>query len=176
MLIRVIHHRCPLTASSPRVQSAGSPLLAIFAAGAVVLAAVVAGGWLTFAPAGPPRTGDMQKFIPREPPTPVPDAAFISPDGTPIKLADKRGKLFGGEFLGDLVRPCLRELPALARLQAGLGAAPAELLLISVDRGGKAVFEPFLKAQFGRADLGQRPEKHAVARAWRAWLADHLSD
>ena len=130
------------------------------------LAAAVAGGWLTPAPAGPPRTGDMQNFILREPPTPVPDAAFISPDGTPIKLADKRGKLLVVNFWATWCAPCLRELPALARLQAALGAAPAELLLISVDRGGRAVFEPFLKARdLAGLTSASRPEKYAAAGA-----------
>ena len=107
----------------------------------------VAGRRLVDAPGGPPRTGDMQKFIPREPPTPVPDAAFISPVGTPIKLADKRGKLLVVNFWATWCAPCLREFPSLESLQSGLCADPSELLLISVDRGGRAVFEPFLKAR-----------------------------
>ena len=103
-------------------------------------------------PSGPPNVGAMEKFIPTTPPVLSPDVAFISPEGVPIKLADKRGRVLLVNFWATWCAPCIRELPALAALQRRLAGHDADVMLISVDRKGGKDPAAFL-TQLGINDL-----------------------
>jgi thiol-disulfide isomerase/thioredoxin len=93
----------------------------------------------------PPMTGTMVKFVPLKKPAPAPETPFISADGRTIKLADLVGKVVLVNFWATWCAPCVAELPSLDRLQADLGGPDFEVLLISIDRGGDRVYEPFLE-------------------------------
>lgn len=93
----------------------------------------------------PPLTGGYGAFEPLAEPTPAPSTAFLDPDGRPIKLDAYRGSLVLVNVWATWCAPCVKELPSLARLQAALGGERFRVLLVSVDRKGLEVAEPFLR-------------------------------
>ena len=67
-------------------------------------------------------------------PVVLPDQTVTGPDGTPVGIAAFRGKTILLNLWASWCRPCVEEMPALARLQAALGSANFEVIAISIDR------------------------------------------
>lgn len=114
----------------------------------------VAGFWLIAAAndTSPPRSGDMAKFVPATDRRPVPEIAFIDADGRRVGFEDFAGKIVLVNLWATWCAPCVKEMPALDRLQAALGGDDFEVVAISVDRGGRKVVDPFF-ADLGLSDL-----------------------
>lgn len=92
-----------------------------------------------------PLTGSISNFQASEDPQSPPDDAFIGSDGKPIKFNDFKGKITLVNFWAIWCAPCVRELPSLDRLQAEMGSDDFQVRLISIDRKGAEVYEPFLE-------------------------------
>jgi len=71
-----------------------------------------------------------------EPPRPVPDLHFVDGAGEPRSLADFRGRVVLLNIWATWCVPCRKEMPALDRLQATLGAPGFEVVALSIDREG----------------------------------------
>lgn len=91
-----------------------------------------------------PQDAALGEFTPQEPPRPAPDLAFTSRDGTALRLADFRGRFILVNLWATWCGPCVREMPALDRLQARFGERLL-VLAISEDRGGAHAVDPFLE-------------------------------
>ncbi len=140
----------------------------IFAGLVATLLVAIAGS----AEAEPPLVGDMVKFVPSAGDRTAPDTPFISATGDAIKLDSYRGKTVLLNFWATWCAPCVKELPALDRLNAELGAELGgdkfEVLLVSIDRGGRRVFEPFLEKLGIKSLASTADEKTALLRAFKA--------
>jgi thiol-disulfide isomerase/thioredoxin len=86
----------------------------------------------------------LGQFSPLDPPRPAPELAFTSRDGTPLRLADFRGRVVLVNLWATWCGPCVREMPSLDRLQAKVGDRLL-VLAISEDRGGAHAVDPFLE-------------------------------
>ena len=120
------------------------------------------------ASAEPPQQGDMVKFVPAAEDRPAPDTPFISADGEPIKLDSYRGKTVLLNFWATWCPPCVKELPALDRLNAELAGDNFEGVLVSIDRGGARVFKPFLEKLGIDRPRSAADSKAALMRAFKA--------
>ncbi|UUX48173.1 TlpA family protein disulfide reductase [Nisaea acidiphila] len=120
------------------------------------------------ASAEPPQRGDMVKFVPASEDRSAPDTPFISADGEPIKLDSYRGKTVLVNFWATWCPPCVKELPSLDRLNAELADKNFEVVLVSIDRGGARVFEPFLEKLGIRELRSSADSKAALMRAFKA--------
>ena len=112
----------------------------------------VAGGLIGYAanrsltPAPPPEAPPMPvlgKFTVVSPPLPAPALGFVARDGTAKRLADFKGDWLLVNLWATWCAPCIKEMPSLDRMQAGLGAA-VDVVAISEDRGGSAAVDRFL--------------------------------
>jgi len=101
----------------------------------------------------PPVQGDVAHFNLYEQAKPAPDVPFADADGSARSLADYRGKVVLVNLWATWCAPCVREMPELDALQAGLGGDRFEVLAISQDRRGAAVAEPFLRERLGLTNL-----------------------
>ena len=97
------------------------------------------------AKAEPPISGDMIKYISLGDPVSVPETSFIGPDGQSIKLADFLGRIVLINFWATWCAPCIRELPEIDQLRIAIPGEDLEVMLISIDRGGAEVYQPFLE-------------------------------
>ena len=132
------------------------------------LAALFLAASASSAKAAPPLVGDMVKFVPSDGGRIAPDTPFISAAGEPIKLESYRGKTVLLNFWATWCAPCIKELPALDRLSTELGGDRFEVLLVSIDRGGPHIFEPFLE-KLGIRNLASAADKKAeLLRAFKA--------
>jgi thiol-disulfide isomerase/thioredoxin len=96
--------------------------------------------------AAPPAfAGEMRQFTLIKPLRPAPAETFTAPDGAPVDLTHFRGKVVLVNFWATWCAPCLREMPALDRLQAAEGGDRFQVVTISVDRQGLDAVTPFLK-------------------------------
>lgn len=114
---------------------------------ALVAAVVGASGWWFGPGAGPaaPASGEMAKFRETRPPTSVAGFAFVDGEGRPVAIDDFRGRVVLLNLWATWCAPCVREMPALDRLQARLGGPEFEVVALSLDRGGRDQVVPFLE-------------------------------
>ncbi|MFQ5467096.1 MAG: TlpA disulfide reductase family protein [Kiloniellaceae bacterium] len=139
--------------------------LAIACAALVVLGSMVAGA--PAARATPPALqGEFaEDFNLLDPPVKAPPVALRDLDGKRVRLGDFRGQVVLLNFWATWCAPCVREMPALDRLQAALGGDGLAVVAASIDRGGRPVVEAFAKRlKLTRLGLYLDP-KSAMARA-----------
>ena len=129
--------------------SSWSPRRLALVGGVVGLVAVLAAGgaFLTVASASgpPPFSGGYGAWEDFADPQPAPTTDFLDPDGERINLDAYRGQALLVNFWATWCAPCIRELPALDDLQADLGSDAFRVLIISIDRKGLEVAQPFLE-------------------------------
>jgi thiol-disulfide isomerase/thioredoxin len=94
----------------------------------------------------------LGQFIPADPPRPAPEVSFAAESGGNVSLAEFRGRVVLLNLWATWCEPCIREMPALDRLQAKLGGKDFAVVLVSQDRGGANVVDPFF-AKLGLANL-----------------------
>lgn len=102
----------------------------------------------------------------------VPDAPFVDENGMPHQLSDFRGHILLLTFWATWCHGCVVELPALARLQADIGATVTVIPIIHDKEGGRAA-----RAYFTKHDLANLPafseidQTHPLATAFgQQWL------
>lgn len=100
-----------------------------------------------------PAGGGMGNFTLTKPPVPVPKAAFIDGSGRQRRLFEFRGKGVVLNFWATWCAPCIREMPALDRLQVELADDGVQVVTLSEDRGGSEVVKRF----FGKIQIGNLP-------------------
>jgi thiol-disulfide isomerase/thioredoxin len=66
-------------------------------------------------------------------PAPLPDLSVTGPDGAAVPLAGFKGKTVLLNLWASWCRPCIEEMPALARLQRDLGSADFAVVAVSID-------------------------------------------
>jgi len=84
------------------------------------------------------------RFAPADQPRAVPPLAFTDGAGSKVELAGFAGKVVLLNLWATWCVPCVREMPSLDRLQAGLGGADFQVVALAEDRGGAPVVLPFL--------------------------------
>jgi thiol-disulfide isomerase/thioredoxin len=123
--------------------------LAKFLIGAAVVAVVVLGGvagivhYRSSVPNGVqpfsgPLSGAVAHFSLSNPRLPAPAADFRDVDGKEVSLAGFRGRVVLLNFWATWCIPCLKEMPALDRLQGAVGGSDFTVATVSIDRGGAA--------------------------------------
>ena len=118
---------------------------------AATLCAVLFGGaWyaaralLAVPEAAAPPVVALGAFKEVSPPKPLPVLAWTDLDGQPLPMEGLRGRMTLLNVWATWCAPCVKEMPALERLQAQLGGPGFGVLALSVDRGGAHQVKPFL--------------------------------
>jgi thiol-disulfide isomerase/thioredoxin len=120
----------------------------------------------TLAADSPPNSEFARDFSLLVPPVPAPLEVFTDLGGARVRLADFEGRFLLVNFWATWCAPCVREMPALERLQAKLADEGLHVLAVSIDRGGAKVVEPFA-ARLGLTGLPLYLDpKSALARAF----------
>lgn len=102
----------------------------------------------TLAQAGScPASGKIEKFQPTTPPVPFTDQPFYTGNGELRSISDFTGKGVILNFWATWCAPCVREMPALNRLQHNLKKDNILVLPLSEDRKGAKVIDPFYAEQ-----------------------------
>ena len=91
-------------------------------------------------------SGEVSQFIEVVPKTAVPDVSFLDDRGARRRLSEFRGKALAVNIWATWCAPCVREMPALERLQEDLGGSTFEVIAISIDEDGATSVRPFLSA------------------------------
>lgn len=103
--------------------------------------------------AAEPSDGSVGSFRTLDPPREPPVFEFLDARGQTLTLADFRGKTLLLNLWATWCAPCIREMPALDRLQAKIGKDDFVVLAISLDRQGRPVVEAFYR-RLGLRSLG----------------------
>ncbi|MGP1397778.1 MAG: TlpA disulfide reductase family protein [Inquilinaceae bacterium] len=149
-----------------------------------LLAAVAVGAvWLGFAllpdrSTGPALTGQMRTFDTAQAPEAAPDISFSDALGNSLDLEDFRGHVVLVNLWATWCAPCVREMPALDRLQRRLAQRGLVVIPISIDREGIAAVAPFYE-EHGLDALGvylDPPGQSARAFATPGLPATYLID
>ena len=90
-------------------------------------------------------TGQVANFTLNEQAKPTPEVVFLDGTGQSRSFTDFAGKVVLVNFWATWCAPCIREMPALARLDAELGGDNFRVVAISIDRQGMPVVEKFYK-------------------------------
>jgi thiol-disulfide isomerase/thioredoxin len=93
--------------------------------------------------AASPDGGKTLSFLAQ--PRPMPAIRFVDGDGHAMTLADFHGRVVLLNVWATWCVPCRKEMPALDRLQAALGAPDFQVVPLSIDRQGAAVVKPFYR-------------------------------
>jgi thiol-disulfide isomerase/thioredoxin len=92
---------------------------------------------------GPP--GSLARLVPVAPTT-LPEVAFMDAQGGRHTLAALKGRYVLLNLWATWCAPCVRELPALAKLQAAMPPGGLTIVAVNVGRGSPAETLAFLKA------------------------------
>ncbi len=87
----------------------------------------------------------VNRLVMHDVPRPGPDLVFVDENGNTQSLADFRGKVLLVNVWATWCQPCVREMPALAGLQAALDPSRFRVLPISIDRLGAEAASRFYK-------------------------------
>ena len=79
--------------------------------------------------------------------------AVLDGEQQEVTLADYEGQVLLVNFWATWCAPCVEEMPALDALQAELGGEDFQVLVVSNDRNGLEMVEPFYEEQ-GLENLG----------------------
>jgi thiol-disulfide isomerase/thioredoxin len=109
---------------------------------ASLLLAWTAAAW-AYHEAHEPSDGTIASFKPVDPPYALTGYAFADADGNPVALDAFRGKVVLLNLWATWCPPCIRELPALDRLQGRLGGDDFAVVTLALDVGGAAEAAPF---------------------------------
>ena len=90
-------------------------------------------------------TGQVANFTLSEQTKPTSAVEFFDSSGQARSFADFAGKVLLVNFWATWCAPCIREMPALARLEAELGGDDFRVVAISIDRQGMAAVNRFYK-------------------------------
>lgn len=90
-------------------------------------------------------TGQVANFTLNEQAKPTSEVAFLDAAGQSRSFADFQGKIVLVNFWATWCAPCIREMPALARLEADLGGDDFRVVAISIDRKGMVAVNRFYK-------------------------------
>lgn len=114
--------------------------------------------------ASEPSDGTVRSFIAVDPPRKVSPFQFYDGNGRPITLAAFRGKVILLNLWATWCPPCIREMPALDRLQSKFKKSEFVVIALSLDRGGGPVVRTFYQ-KYGLRHLGMflDPDKSAGA-------------
>lgn len=78
--------------------------------------------------------------------SPAPEVSLVSlSNGTPLKLADLRGKVVLLNFWATWCPPCREEIPSMMKLNSAMAGKPFQMVAVSIDEGGKPAIESFFK-------------------------------
>ena len=86
----------------------------------------------------------MATFVFRKTPEALPAISFVDAAGTARTEADLKGRVILLNLWATWCAPCLKEMPALDRLQKELGSDKFEVVALSVDRAGPDAAKKFL--------------------------------
>lgn len=136
-------HRAGPWSLAPLLSRRGLVLAGAAAAGGLAIGAGI--GHTTGQDDVPPRGPSMQHFLPLDAPSLLPPVAIERPDGSTGTVADFRGALVLLNLWATWCAPCVREMPALDRLQGRFDPRTLLVLPLSVDRGGARVVKPFYR-------------------------------
>lgn len=90
--------------------------------------------------------GDLKRLEVYETPISVEPLMMVDEAGIEYKLADfNKGKVTVLNIWATWCLPCLEEMPALSRLQTKRGSDTFEVVIVSIDRKGFAVINPWLE-------------------------------
>lgn len=89
--------------------------------------------------------GPLREFTRTTPPRPVPAFAFADAAGRTVSIEDFRGQVVVLNIWATWCVPCVKELPALDRLEGKLAGQKARVVALSIDRGGVEQVQPFLE-------------------------------
>lgn len=103
--------------------------------------------------ASEPSDGTVGSFRQLNPPREPPYFEILDADGRVVTVADFRGKVVLLNLWATWCAPCIREMPALDSLQAGIGKDDFLVVPVSLDREGRPVVEAFYK-RLGLRHLG----------------------
>jgi thiol-disulfide isomerase/thioredoxin len=99
----------------------------------------------------PPRNNRNQ-FTLLQPQKPAPITPIMTADGKLVELGRFRGKVVLLNFWATWCPPCIRELPALDRLQSALGGEKFAIIALSIDESAIDVPVSFVR-RLGLKDL-----------------------
>jgi thiol-disulfide isomerase/thioredoxin len=112
----------------------------------LLLCAALAGVTHAYHEANEPSDGTVASFRPLEPPVVLPSTLHIVDGaGRVVPLEAFRGRVVLLNLWATWCPPCVRELPALDRLQGRLGGADFTVVAVSIDDGGAPVAAPFFE-------------------------------
>lgn len=116
----------------------------------IALAAVASGlGRAPIAPAAAaaPQMTEPKDFTWHEKPLDAPATVFKDANDANKTLKDFGGKVLIVNFWATWCAPCVKEMPALDRLQAKLGGDKFQVVAINQERGGAKIAKPFAEKQ-----------------------------
>ena len=90
-------------------------------------------------------TGQVANFTLYEQAKPTLEVEFLDAAEQPRSFVDFQGKVVLVNFWATWCAPCIREMPALARLEAELGGDDFRVVAISIDRKGMPAVNRFYK-------------------------------
>ncbi len=92
----------------------------------------------------PPLAGTVSTFAVASSPEPAASAAFQNGEGEQMSIESFRGKVVLLNLWATWCAPCVKEMPALDRLQRDLGGETFEVVALSSDREGRTKVAEFM--------------------------------